>query len=70
MIDWLLRMSFLLKGRMGAAFNSKHTNPDKAATAKSKTFEGRMRAGENQAGHKRMQAHWPQDKSLLGEGFS
>lgn len=34
LIDWLLRMLFLLKGRMGATFKSKHTNPDKAATAK------------------------------------
>lgn len=54
MIDWLLRMLFLLKGRLGVTFKSKNTNPDKAATAKSKTFEGRLRAGENQeAGHKR-----------------
>lgn len=50
----LLRMLFLLKGRLGVTFKSKNTNPDKAATAKSKTFEGRLRAGENQeAGHKR-----------------
>lgn len=54
LIDWLLRMLFLLKGRLGVTFKSKNTNPDKAVTAKSKTFEGRLRAGENQeARHKR-----------------